>query len=46
MEKRHSFSPVVAANIKQTADALGVSAECEVYLMSVVSLKKGATPTS
>ena len=35
-----NLSPVIAANIKQTADALGVSAECAVYLMSVVSLMR------
>ena len=38
--KQRSFSPVIAANIKQTADALGVSAECAVYLMSIVSLMR------
>ena len=43
MDNRHSFSPVIAANIKQTADALGVSAECAVYLMSVVSLMRLGT---
>ena len=32
--------PVVAANIKQTAEALKVSPECAVYLMSVVSLMR------
>lgn len=31
---------VIAANIKQTADALKVSPECAVYLMSVVSLMR------
>ena len=30
----------VAKNIKLTADALGVSAECAVYLMSIVSLMR------
>ena len=35
-----SLSPVIAANIKQTADALKVSPECAVYLMSVVSLMR------
>ena len=35
--------PVVAANIKLTADALGVSAECAVYLMSIVSLMRLGT---
>ena len=43
MEKRHSFSPVIAANIKQTADALKVSPECAVYLMSVGSLMRLGT---
>ena len=43
MEKQHSFSPVIAANIKQTADALKVSPECAVYLMSVVSLMRLGT---
>ena len=40
MKKRHSFSPVIAANIKLTADALKVSPECAVYLMSIVSLMR------
>ena len=43
MEKRHPFSPVIAANIKQAADALKVSPECAVYLMSVVSLMRLGT---
>ena len=43
MEKQHSFSPVIAANIKQTADALKVSPECAVYLMSIVSLMRLGT---
>ena len=34
------LSPVIAANIRQTADALKVSPECAVYLMSVVSLMR------
>ena len=34
---------MIAANIRQTADALGVSAECAVYLMSVVSLMRLGT---
>ena len=40
MEKRHSFSPVITANIKKMADALKVSPECAVYLMSTVSLMR------
>ena len=40
MERRHSFSPEITANIKKTADALGVSDECAVYLMSTVSLMR------
>ena len=40
MENRRSFPPVIAANIKQTADALKVSPECADYLMSVVSLMR------
>ena len=40
MEGQHKFSPVIAANIKQTADALKVSPECAVYLMSTVSLMR------
>ena len=43
MEKQHSFSPVIAANIKLTAEALKVSPECAVYLMSVVSLMRLGT---
>ena len=43
MEKRNTFSPVIAANIKLTADALKVSPECAVYLMSVVSLMRLGT---
>ena len=43
METRHSLSPVIAANIKQTADALKVSPECTVYLMSIVSLMRLGT---
>ena len=43
MGNRHSFSPVIAANVKKTADALGVSDECVVYLMSVVSLMRLGT---
>ena len=31
---------MIAANIKKTADALGVSDECAVYLMSTVSLMR------
>ena len=36
----NSLSPVMAKNIRQTAAALGVSAECAVYLMSIVSLMR------
>ena len=43
MDNRHSFSPVIAANIRQTADALKVTPECAVYLMSVVSLMRLGT---
>ena len=43
MEKQHSFSPVIAANIRQTADALKVSPECAVYLMFVASLMRLGT---
>ena len=35
--------PVIAANIRQTADALKVSPECAVYLMSVASLMRLGT---
>ena len=38
-----NFSPVIAANIRQTAEALKVSPECAVYLMSVVSLMRLGT---
>ena len=38
-----NFSPVIKANIKQTADALKVSPECAVYLMSTVSLMRLGT---
>ena len=37
------MSPMIAANIKKTADALGVSDECAVYLMSTVSLMRLGT---
>ena len=37
---RRSFSSVIAASIKQMADALKVSPECAVYLMSDVSLMR------
>ena len=40
---RRSFSPIIAANIRQTADALKVTPECAVYLMSVVSLMRLGT---
>ena len=43
METRHSLSPVIAANIRQTADALKVSPECAVYLMATVSLMRLGT---
>ena len=34
------MSPEITANIKKTADALGVSDECAVHLMSTVSLMR------
>ena len=34
------LSPVIAATIRQTADALNVTPECAVYLMSIVSLMR------
>ena len=43
MKSLFNLPPVIAANIKQTADALKVSPECAVYLMSVVSLMRLGT---
>ena len=37
------MSHVIAENIRQTAEALKVSPECAVYLMSVVSLMRLGT---
>ena len=34
------FPPIIAANIRKTADSLKVSPECAVHLMSVVSLMR------
>ena len=40
MKSLFNLPPTIAANIKQTADALKVSPECAVYLMSIVSLMR------
>ena len=40
MKSLFNLPPTIAANIKLTADALKVSPECAVYLMSVVSLMR------